>query len=658
MRYRIYSMSSGSYQIDVDEHKVESDIRCPICSAYRKAEHKNDKKLNVNLDKKVWRCNHCGEGGNLHELDDLAAKKELLRNRGLTPLNKPASMAKPMSDLNSKIMDWVINERKISEKALYALKWRQAEALFRDGNRFVKRQAVCFMVYVDGVLVNIHYRDCKKNFTREKAADTVPYNWDSVKGKKKVYLVEGEMDVGAIYSIEDIKPGWIRSIGCASVPNGTTITQEEKAEYEETGTITVRHQLKLEWLTKLYTDIRHTDEIIICTDDDAPGIKLRKELARRLGEERCRYVTFNHRVRKDGKVCKDADDVLISYSAKELLEDLENAKLFPSPNVVDEDQASEDVDDLYKDGMQKGLFVGWNSLDANFTLQKGHPGCIFGWPNLGKTTVSLNILMNMAVLYGWTIGVYCPENYPPKLLISTLMEIYTGKTFDKKAKAEAVRMNKAEYSKAKMFVLSHFKFLDNPDGFTVSEIIKEAKGLIRRFDIDALYIDPYNALNLESMIDVDTTNSNITKLCRFAINYNVCTLISVHPSTPDKRDDKTKPPSAFHLEGGAIWSKKMYFMCCVHQQPKDPQSWHSDTSFEFHVTKNKWHKTMGIPTSVTGRPVILEFSRTSNRVLDKGVSPLDPQSKARRTREDKQLELKIQEEESKAVTDNTFDDWL
>lgn len=651
--YRIYSQSSGSFTISVDGIKAEEYIVCPICSAYRKQEHKSEKKLNVNLDKQVWRCNHCGEGGHLYEKDDIQLRKELIQNRGLTPLAKPKGTTNPIGE---KIMDWVRNERKISEKALYALRWRQAEASFRNENgTFTKRQALAFMVYIDGVLINIHYRDSHKNFTREKAADTVPYNWDSVKGKKKVFLVEGEMDVGAIYSIVDIKPGWIGEIGCASVPNGTTITAAERAEFEETGDITVDKPLKLEWLTKLYDDLKGAEEIVIATDDDAPGIKLRKELARRLGIERCKYVTFTHRQRRDGKKCKDADDVLMSFSPKELLEDLNAAKLFPSPNILDEETAANDVDDLYKNGMAHGLSIGFPSMDGHCTLQKGHPGAIYGWPGNGKTTVALNMLMNMAVLHGWIGGVYCPENYPPKLLIATLMEIYAGKSFDKSAK-DAVKMSRSEYEKAKSFVLSHFKFLDNPDGFTLKELIKEAKGLIRRYDIDFLYIDPWNSLNLDSTVEVDKTNRNMNEIVRFAVNNNVCTLISVHPNTPDKKMDKSQQPSVFQLEGGLIWMKKMYFMICVHQLPKENNSWQYDTSFDFDVTKNKWHKTMGIPTSVTGKPIKLKFARTSNRVLElDGYSPIQPGSKARRTREDQQLELTMAEKN--AVVDEN-DDWV
>ena len=120
--------------------------------------------------------------------------------------------------------------------------------------------------------------------------------------------------------------------------------------------------------------------------------------------------------------------------------------------------------------------------------------------------------------------------------------------------------------------------------------------------------------------------------------------------------DKSQPPSVFQLEGGLIWMKKMYFMICVHQLPKENNSWQYDTSFDFDVTKNKWHKTMGIPTSVTGKPTKLKFARTSNRVLElDGYSPIQPGSKARRTREDQQLELTMAEKN--AVVDEN-DDWV
>lgn len=639
--YRIYTRSSGSYTITVDGSKPESDIVCPICSPNRKPDHRSDKKLNVNISKEVWRCNHCGEGGRLYDKDEREIRMEMIRQRGLTPLKKKTTDFSPMND---SLIKWVMEVRKISEKALYALKWRQSRANFRVGDKFEERDALAFMVYIDGTLINVHYRDKDKNFTREKAADTVPYNWDSIKGRKVVYLVEGEIDVGAILSIEDIEKGWINKIGCASVPNGSTVTAAEKEEYEKTGNITVEKQLKLEWLNKLYNDLDGVENVVICTDDDATGIKLRKELARRIGIERCSYVSFAHRELSNGKRCKDADDVLIHFGVEALYEDLKNAKNFPSPNVVSDEEASEEIDDFYENGLPMGQSVGYNVLDKHFTLQKGHPICFYGWPGHGKTTVVLNIMVNMTTLYGWNWGLYCPENYPPKLLYATLIEIYTGKSFQRSERNTP--LTKDEYIKAKKFIINHFKIVDNLAGFSVKALITEMEILRRRYDIDGFLIDPWNSLN-DATHDIERMNQQLNSLIRWGLFNKVCVIFSVHPSTPDKKVDSSVKPNVFQLEGGLIWNKKMYSMVCIHQPLKHDIT---DCTLHFDVTKNKWHKTMGIPTSVTGNPIEMKVNRSNNRLLDlDGNTPLTPGAKGVRTRSDnRQLKMEMENAEAEA----------
>lgn len=82
---------------------------------------------------------------------------------------------------------------------------------------------------MDGAAVNCQYRDSWKNFSMERDADKIMYNIDSVKGKSKVIITEGMIDVASIYTDLGIESEW----AVISVPNGATITDAEKEVFEK-----------------------------------------------------------------------------------------------------------------------------------------------------------------------------------------------------------------------------------------------------------------------------------------------------------------------------------------------------------------------------------------------------------------------------------------
>ena len=56
-----------------------------------------------------------------------------------------------------------------------------------------------FNYFIGNQLVNVKYRDGRKNFKLYKGAEKVFYNIDNTVGHDTVMIVEGEMDVCAIY---------------------------------------------------------------------------------------------------------------------------------------------------------------------------------------------------------------------------------------------------------------------------------------------------------------------------------------------------------------------------------------------------------------------------------------------------------------------------
>ena len=140
-----------------------------------------------------------------------------------------------------------------------------------------------FNYFMGGDLVNIKYRDGRKNFKLYKGAEKVFYNIDSIIGYEYCVIVEGEMDVLALH-----EAGITNAI---SVPNGATLNTNN-----------------LEYLDNCIDYFEDKEKIILAVDTDEAGQALQAELVRRLGSEVCYLASFDD--------CKDANEYLIKYGTE------------------------------------------------------------------------------------------------------------------------------------------------------------------------------------------------------------------------------------------------------------------------------------------------------------------------------------------------------
>ena len=137
-----------------------------------------------------------------------------------------------------------------------------------------------FNYFINNELINIKYRDGRKNFKLVKGAEKVFYNVDSTVGHDYVVIVEGEIDALSFLEAK------VNSV--VSVPNGATITK-----------------LNLDYLDNCIEYFENKSKIIIAVDQDEAGQNLQKELIRRFGAEICYTTSFAD--------LKDANEYLMAY---------------------------------------------------------------------------------------------------------------------------------------------------------------------------------------------------------------------------------------------------------------------------------------------------------------------------------------------------------
>lgn len=583
--------------------KGEVYITCPICGPSRKQSHQNEKKLAINVNKqdKPWRCNHCGEAGYVFQDEDIVHRKIkplLSHPRWRAPQEKQyAWLAKrgfdPVTVDHFKIT--------ISNENILQLKTNNPE----EKGKWINTVCLNFPYYQDGILINIKYRDARKNFKMISGATKVFYNIDSIKDRSYCIITEGEFDAMAYHQ------SGLTSV--VSVPNGATISEKEKSYYNDTGQLKVFNPLNLEYLDLNIERFDHLKTIYIATDDDATGVKLRLELARRLGKERCKYIKFSDYKDENNQPINDPNHLLMVKGKTVLADSINKAYDFPIENVSIANEYLEEMLSDFDHGRERGKSTGFQSLDPHFSLYPGWLYMMNGYPNEGKTTVMLNIMAVSTILYGDKWGIYSPENYPVKNVIDTLAEIFLNNTSNPEIKT---RIKKYDYKDViTEHIANHFFFVNNDEGYTPNELLIVKEELIKKKGITGFFADPWSALN---HTDMERREDHYIAQClnreiRLAKRYNIMNIISHHPPKPADVKGVLKAPHPYQLSGGSMWWNKSDVIFAIHQVNRMD---FSDNKVGFHVQKVKEVKLFGEKTNPE-EPVVFEYQHRTNRILER-----------------------------------------
>jgi len=498
----------------------EVDTICPECSAERKK--KNARCLSVNMVKETWFCHHCGWSGGLA---DGGRKSDFLHWR--KPVyRKPEEL--PKADLNSDALAW-FQKRGVTEEVLI----RNKVSLQRVYMPQIEdhTNAIAFPYWRDGELVNVKYRDGRKNFRMEAGAERILYGLDDINDDCLIW-VEGEIDKLSV-EVAGFK-------SCVSVPDGAPTPN------------TKNYASKFDFLESALAKIDPVKKHIIAVDADEPGQRLEQELIRRLGPEKCFRVEWPEDV-------KDANDALIKLGSDALETIIHAAEQVPVKGVFELRHFSQDIDRLYEHGLPRGLSTGWDSLNHLYTVKPGQWTLVTGIPSHGKSSWLDNLLVNLAELHGFRTAYFSPENQPIQEHASRVISKVIGLPFDK---GYHERMTPDQKNLGKRFVDEHFAWIlpDEDDSWSLDHILEIARALVFQKGIQGLVIDPWNELDHSSGESTSETNhisKMLTVIRRFARAHSVHVWVVVHPTKlPKDVDGKYPVPTPYDCAGSAHWRNK------------------------------------------------------------------------------------------------------
>jgi len=534
----------------------EIRVICPKCSPTRKKQ--NDRCLAVNIEKGVWGCHHCGWSGMI--------KTEC---KTYSPIKKTYQRPKEyrQADIPEKVIKY-FKEREISEKTLsenkigYGHAWMPAE----------NKEVGCIQFpYFDGKeIINIKYRDGKKNFRMEKGAERILYGLNHIDDESLIW-VEGEIDKLSLYECD--------ILSCVSVPDGAPSPN------------TKNYTSKFEFLDSAKPIIEKIKKHIIAVDNDEPGARLKAELIRRLGPEKCFVVNW-----PDG--CKDANDVLACHGKEVLKECIDHAKPAPIAGIFEIGDIEQDIIEAYRYGFERGEKTGWVNIDNHYTVRQREWTVITGIPSHGKSEWLDALMVNLAVNSGWRFGVCSMENFPLHRHFAKLAEKYIRLPF--LASARSDKMPEHELHSAISWAKDHFYFLSpEDDDLSVDGVLRLAKVLVFRHGIQGLIIDPWNELDHSwASGDSETRyiSSMLTKIRRFARNHGLHVWVVAHPTKLQKNGKGEYPvPTPYDISGSSHWRNKADNAIAVHRP--NMADW-EDSKVEIHIQKIRFKEIGKVGSAV------------------------------------------------------------
>lgn len=540
-------------------------VKCPQCSDGRKNKH--DKSLSVNVTAGEYNCHNCGWKGNVRSFERKHETKNYIK--------PPQDVLKNIK-VKESVVKW-FSGRGISEQTLGKFMIFTKEEWMPQTNQ--KENCICFPYFRDGEMVNIKFRDAKKNFRMVKDAELIFYNLSAIGDKKVVVITEGEIDAMSVYEagfgkeyekidistdkesgevLQEENP--LSKIVAVSVPNGAS-KGSQKLDYLDSCT---------DWFIGLH-------EIIIATDNDEPGNQLKLELVRRLGVERCKTISYpieevvpvgNNLKRR----CKDLNEVLM-YFGKEVVQNvINNAQSIPVDGVYYLDDLFESMLENFRKGIQLAPTTRFRELDEYFRWKKGDITLCTGYGNHGKSFFMLQLMLTKSIWDGWKWAIFSPENFPANDFYDDIIEMYVGKWL--------ADMTEQEYIDACLFIDLHFFYVYPDDEHDINSIHEKFRHLILKKGVDGVMIDPFNQLdsNQKAYQREDQYLSEVLKdVKRFALLNHIAYCIVAHPKNPSFQKDQPMPiVDMYDIAGGAMWGNKCdqilsYYRPNFHSDKNSPQ---------------------------------------------------------------------------------------
>jgi len=279
------------------------------------------------------------------------------------------------------------------------------------------------------------------------------------------------------------------------------------------------------WIETCFDWLEQFKQIIIFSDADEPGIKMRREVVSRLGQWRCKYVEIPEEYMGDPKI-KDANAILFKYGKQALLDLLYNAQEFPIYGVSNLAK----VDDFNLETAE-GFITGIQALDdVLYKIIFGNVMVITGRRGEGKSSFVNQALICESLDQGYDSFIFSGELSAPILKNWITVTMAGHEKITMKNKFVHVIEPEAK-KKMESWFDGRIWIYDDKKSNNADDILDKAIAVTRKYGVKLWILD--NLL----VMDIGAKDSDIyekqkdfmTKLIGLADLYNVLIALIIHP---------------------------------------------------------------------------------------------------------------------------------
>ena len=457
------------------------------------------------------------------------------------------------------------------------------ELCARLGIHSADQRTVGFHYFVNGAIHNTKLRRGKGNMPwAHGGRELVLWNLDCLAEDpapdEEVIVTEGEFD-----AIAFIQAGFTRVV---SVPNGAQSGGDQSFKYlfADGG--------------QLIPALDKFGRFVLATDADSKGLACRDALARRLGDERCRWVAYP-------PGCKDANDTLLAAG----LEAVRAAVVDARPMWTDEVATIDDVPDPPPDEARYQL--GIPELDHHgLRLTLPALWTLVGPYGSGKSVLLRQLLCGFWRQHRWRALLTSFEERIKPRYHRDLRRHFIARPLLPDAPWTAEEMAAADEE-----IRGGFLFLRRAKGQRIDpdRVLDRVEFAARVYGIKVVAIDPINELTLRpppGQSKTDYLGDFIMDLKDLGEDYGLLTIVVVHPPK-DSTERRLARNGILTLNDGADtghWGNKSDIGWCIWRDMDGPTI--------LNVDKLKDHETMGRPTIAE-----LELDKALSRFCVRRLGP-------------------------------------
>lgn len=502
--------------IDIPNNRNSGQFKMP-CPKAKECGRKNwkDQCLSVSMDEGLFNCQHCSHfsgkvGSNMLSTPHTQKKQyELPKKPNITKLSENGLK--------------YFTDRKITQEVVKA-------------NQIAESNGWLIYPYMkSGVLVNYKKRVIGgKDFRQAQNAMPIMFNYDRcwknvTEGTGELIITEGEEDA---MSWEVAGFTFHASVN-QGAPNVADVDVSKK----------------LACIDNCYELFEKAETVYIAVDNDPNGKRLEQELIRRIGEEKCKLISFGEH--------KDANEYLKWEGADKLKKLKETAKFVQIAEVYTANDAKDSLVRQLRSGRDKGSTTFFSEVDKAWTWLKKELNLWSGYANEGKSLLFNQLALLKAINDGWKFAALCPENFPVEEFFDDLVQMFVGKPTDNKLPNH---MSEQELIDALEFLENHFFIVYPEKNFNIEHIHSKFKALIKRHGIDAVVVDPFNWLANRQKAG-QNRDQYITEMLsdmkRFANEQDVSYNLIAHQLKPEKDGSGNyKKPDPYRIKGASDFMDK------------------------------------------------------------------------------------------------------